>query len=196
LYDISLSIAGMRYSDYYGLLGLDSNASVDEIKKAYRNKARIYHPDINHSPDAKDKFIQVTEAYEFLIANFESLKSDEEAFRQAMEDWRKYRQDRSRQRAHAYAHASYVQFKATRFYKTTRIFDATRIIFSLILSIIMVLFTVFGYIYRLRNPIPGLENPSVLSFLMLLILSMLFFIVSVIYLKAYQETSKKHRKKS
>jgi len=182
-------------SNYYRLLGLNIDASLEDIKKAYRQKARLFHPDINHEPDAKDKFILVTEAYEFLVANYGKLGHDDEAYRQAMEDWRKYRQNRSRQRARAYAHSSYVQFKNTRFYKTTRIFDATRIIFSLALSIIMILFTILGYIIRLRHPIPGLEDPSVFSFLMLLILSMLFFIISIIYLKAYRETSKKHRKK-
>jgi hypothetical protein len=186
----------MRFSDYYQLLGLNLNASLEDIKKAYRQKARLYHPDINHEPDAKDKFILVTEAYEFLVANYGKLGHDDEAYRQAMEDWRKYRQDRSRQRARAYARSTYVQFKNTNFYKTTRIFDATRIIFSLILSILMILATIGGYIIRLRDPIPGLEGPSVFSFLMLLVLSMLFFIISLIYLKAYRETSKKHRKKA
>jgi len=184
----------MRSSEYFELLGLKTNASLDDIKKAYRQKARLYHPDINHAPDAKEKFILVTEAYEFLIANYDNVKSDEEAFRQAMEDWRKYRQNRSRQRAHAYAQSSYIRFKATKFYKTTRIFDATRIIFSLVLSIMIILYTIIGYIYRLRNPIPDLENPSIFSFMMLLIMGMIFFIVSLIYLKAYQEKSKKRRK--
>ena len=186
----------MRFSDYYQLLGLNLNASLEDIKKAYRQKARAYHPDINHEPDAKDKFILVTEAYEFLVANYGKLGHDDEAYRKAMEDWRKYRQNRSRQRAHAYAHSTYVQFKNTNFYKTTRIFDITRIIFSLILSILMILATIAGYIIRLRDPIPGLEDPSVFSFLMLLVLSMLFFIISLIYLKAYRETTKKHRKKA
>ena len=99
----------------------------------------------------------VTEAYEFLVANYDKMRSDDEAYRQAMEDWRKYRQDRSRQRARAYAQASYVQFKNTNFYKTTRIFDATRIIFSLIISILMILDHYIGYIYRLKNPILDLK---------------------------------------
>ena len=88
----------MTLSDYYRILGVPSNSSLDEIKKAYRQKARLYHPDINHDPEAKNKFIQVTEAYEFLIANFEKVTNDDEAYYQAMEDWRKYRQDRSRAR--------------------------------------------------------------------------------------------------
>jgi len=184
----------VRSSYYFDLLEVNITASVDDIKKAYRQKARLYHPDINHSPDAKEKFIRVTEAYEFLIANYDRLTNSDEAYRQAMEDWRKYRQDRSRQRARAYAHASYVRFRASRFYKTTRIFDATTIIFSLAISIIVILYTVFGYIYRLKNPLPDIENPSVFTFLALLILGMLFFLISLIYLKAYLETSRKRRK--
>jgi hypothetical protein len=186
----------MTLKDYYTILGLPANSSVEEIKKAYRKKARLYHPDINPSPDAKDMFICVTEAYEFLLAYHEKITSDDLEYNQAMEDWRKYRQYRSHKRANAYARTSYSTFKNTKFYKTTRIFDGTTIIFSFVISIMVLIYTVFGYIYRLHHPIPGLEKPSVFSFIMLLILGVIFFVVSVIYLKAYQETSRKHKRKS
>ena len=186
----------MTLADYYEILGIPVDSSIEEIKKAYRKKARLYHPDINPSPDAKDLFISITEAYEFLIANHEKIKSDDQAYHQAMEDWRKYRQYRSRKRASAYARTSYGTFKNTRFYKTTRIFDGTTIIFSLVISIIVLISTIYGYLYRLNHPIPGLEKPSVFAFIMLLLLGMIFFVVSIIYLKAYQETSKNYKKKS
>jgi hypothetical protein len=186
----------MTITDYYKILGIPSNSSIDEIKKAYRRKARLYHPDINPSPDAKDHFISITEAYEFLIANHDKIKSDEQLYQQAMDDWRKYRQDRSRKRATVYAHTSYGSFKNTKFYKTTRIFDGTTIIASFIVSIMVLIYTIYGYVFRLRHPIPGLEKPSVFAFLMLLLLGVIFFVVSYIYLRAYQETSKKRKKKS
>lgn len=186
----------MTLTDYYEILGLPVDSSLEEIKKAYRKKARLYHPDVNPSSSAKDLFISVTEAYEFLIVNHEKIKSDDQAYRKAMEDWRKYRQDRSRKRATAYARTSYATFKNTRFYKTTRIFDGTTIIFSFVISIMVLTYTVYGYIYRLRHPIPDLEKPSVFVFIMLLLMGMIFFVVSFIYLKAYQETSKKRKKKS
>jgi uncharacterized membrane protein len=113
-----------------------------------------------------------------------------------MDDWRKYRQDRSRKRASVYARSSYETFKSSKFYKTTRIFDRTSIIFSFIVSIMVLTYTVYGYFFRLKHPIPGLEKPSVFAFIMLLLLGMIFFIVSFIYLRAYQETSKKRKKKS
>jgi hypothetical protein len=186
----------MIFSDYYKVLGLPLNASADEIKKAYRQKARIYHPDINPAPEAKDLFILATEAYEFLIANHYLLSNENAASQQAMEDWRKYRQDRSRQRARVYARASYIHFKRTKFYRTTRILDGTSIIFSLIVSIVVIFFTIAGYLYRLKHPEPDIEIPAIVSFIMLLLIGMIFFLVSLVYLKAYIETSKKHQKKS
>jgi hypothetical protein len=185
----------MTLTDYYEILGLPPDSSIDEIKKAYRRKARLYHPDINPAPDAKDKFISITEAYEFLLANHEKIKTSEQAYNEAMEDWRKYRQDRSRTRATVYARTSYSKFKDTKFYKTTRIFDGTTIFFSFFVSIIVLVYTIYGYIFRLKHPIPGMDKPSVFAFVMLLFIGMVFFVVSFIYLRAYQETSRKRKKK-
>lgn len=184
----------MTLSDYYEILGIPDNSSLEDIKKAYRKKAHLYHPDINHLPEAKDLFINATEAYEFLLANFEKLTHNDEAYNKAMEDWRKYRQDRSHQRAKAYARTPYSHFKETRFYKTTRIFDGTTIIFSLAISIMVLIYTIYGYIFRLKHPIPGLEKPSVLLFVLLLMLGTIFFVVSFIYLKAFNQTRRKSKK--
>jgi hypothetical protein len=186
----------MTSAEYFQVLGIPSDSSIDDIKKAYRCKARLYHPDINPDPLAKDKFISATEAYEFLIANFNRLSGSDEAYRVAAEEWRKYRQDRSKQRARAYAQASYIRFKKTNFYKTTRIFDATTIIFSLVISIAVLIYTIFGYFYRIHHPIPGVENPTIVAFIGLLFLGMIFFVISFVFLKAHIETSKKHRKKA
>jgi len=49
--------------DYYEVLGVSKDASQEDIKRAYRKLAVQYHPDRNKSPDATDKFKEVSEAY-------------------------------------------------------------------------------------------------------------------------------------
>lgn len=52
--------------DLYETLGVDRDASFDEIKKAYRKLARSFHPDVNPDPKMADKFKEITAAYEIL----------------------------------------------------------------------------------------------------------------------------------
>ena len=57
----------MALAHYYRILGLRTGASFDNVKLAYRNLARLYHPDVNPGDQlAKEKFIQVTQAYQAL----------------------------------------------------------------------------------------------------------------------------------
>lgn len=56
----------MEYKDYYKIMGVERNASADDIKRAYRKLARKYHPDVSKEPDAEAKFKDVGEAYEVL----------------------------------------------------------------------------------------------------------------------------------
>ncbi len=53
----------MSNRDYYETLGIDRNASEDEIKGAFRKLARQLHPDVNKEPDAEEKFKEINEAY-------------------------------------------------------------------------------------------------------------------------------------
>lgn len=59
-------MAGYRKKDYYEILGVPRNATKDEIKKAYRKLVLQYHPDRNKSPDAEEKFKEISEAYAVL----------------------------------------------------------------------------------------------------------------------------------
>jgi molecular chaperone DnaJ len=52
--------------DYYEILGVPRNATLEQIKDAYRTLALKYHPDRNKSPDAEEKFKEISEAYAVL----------------------------------------------------------------------------------------------------------------------------------
>jgi curved DNA-binding protein len=52
--------------DFYEILGVSKTATPDEIQRSYRKLARTYHPDINKSPDAEERFKEISEAYDVL----------------------------------------------------------------------------------------------------------------------------------
>lgn len=65
--------------DYYGILGLNRNATKEEIKAAYRNLAKKFHPDLNkENPKlAEEKFKEVSEAYEVLVDDDKRARYDQ-----------------------------------------------------------------------------------------------------------------------
>jgi curved DNA-binding protein len=74
--------------DYYEILGVQRNASQEDIQRAYRRLARTYHPDLNSDPVAEDRFKEISEAYNVLSdpatrRRYDAFGSD---FRQIPED--------------------------------------------------------------------------------------------------------------
>lgn len=67
----------MAKRDFYEILGVSKTASVDEIKKAYREKAKRFHPDANQgNTDAEEKFKEASEAYSILSDSDKRAKYD------------------------------------------------------------------------------------------------------------------------
>ena len=56
----------MEYKDYYKIMGLKRDASLEDIKRSYRKLARKYHPDVSNENDAEAKFKEFAEDYEVL----------------------------------------------------------------------------------------------------------------------------------
>lgn len=73
-------MAGMNDKDYYAILGVDKDASAKDIQKAFQQKARKLHPDVNKEPDAEERFKEVSEAYAVLSdeqkrARYDAMRS-------------------------------------------------------------------------------------------------------------------------
>ena len=75
---------------YYQRLGVDPGASASDVKRAYRALARRYHPDVNATPEARQHFLDSTEAYQHILRNLQvSLTEstpDTTAFEQLYQD--------------------------------------------------------------------------------------------------------------
>lgn len=89
----------MEFVDYYKVLGVDKNASENDIKKAYRKLARKLHPDLNpNDKEANKKFQQINEANEVLSDPEKRQKYDKYGKDwQHAEEFEKARQSQSRQ---------------------------------------------------------------------------------------------------
>ena len=115
--------------DYHKILGIETNADLQEIKKAYRKKAKMYHPDKNKHPLAEDAFILVNEAYIMLsnpASKGEEIDHDKRkkyygnssaGFQSASER----QQEAARKRAKEYAHRSYEDFVNSPIYRTAMV---------------------------------------------------------------------------
>ena len=55
-----------QLKDYYRIMGLPRNASIEDIKTVYKKLAKEFHPDINKTPEAEAKMKEVNEAYGIL----------------------------------------------------------------------------------------------------------------------------------
>lgn len=72
--------------DYYAVLGVASDASIEAVKQAYRKKTLQLHPDRNMAPDAADRFRDVQEAYETLADANRRHDYDENRRRNLLEE--------------------------------------------------------------------------------------------------------------
>lgn len=146
-------------NNYHQILGITSNASLDQIKKAYRSKAKLLHPDINKAANAQEQFVLLNEAYEYLLNTAgnhtnQSKRAQEQANRQAayQGQWERQEKEKARARAHAYARMKYEAYIKSDIYKTT---EAINFVIDFMTTCLILLLVVGLPIlsYRIHGPV-------------------------------------------
>jgi hypothetical protein len=100
----------MTLADYYDVLGLNANADINDLKRAFRHKAKEFHPDLNVSPDAENEFIRIHKAYENVLNHLEGKETT-----QLYEDiLYKFRKEYRKQQAYNFARRQFDEKKKER----------------------------------------------------------------------------------
>lgn len=129
--------------EYYEILGVNESTEINEIKRAYRNKTKILHPDINKNINAHEEFITLTEAYKYLIAVKSGQIKLDNSYNETNDV---YNYEKAREEATRYANMQYREFKNTDEYKNSEasVVITDHIIFAL--RLLLILAPLIGYI--------------------------------------------------
>jgi len=140
---------------YNEILGVDRNANSEQIRSAYRKKAKLLHPDINKSSDANEKFIRLHEAYECLLyintgkyfnENLKRYQTTKTHKTKTARERDYERREQSRSRAKYYSGISYAEFEKSDFTKMSSVLDVLNYILNfLILSIPFAVLIITGF---------------------------------------------------
>jgi curved DNA-binding protein CbpA len=139
-------------NNYYKILNIPFEASIDDLKHAYRKLAYKYHPDVSKLPNARELFIELNEAYEYLSNKLE-LENElrhrkamgyEDTAQSIIDNWLIGERERIRNRANNYANMKFRNFKKTKIYRTTEILTNYLNIIILFFGILVFFGSVFG----------------------------------------------------
>lgn len=133
---------------YYRTLGVSSKATIEEIKRAFRQKAKELHPDKNKSPDANEQFILLTEAYECLT-NIKTGKTKvQQQATTSYADWQRDSKEQARQHAREYAKMQYEEYKKTDHYKKSQAAETVIEHLCFFSSILIIISPLLGFLFK------------------------------------------------
>ncbi|MFM7770762.1 MAG: J domain-containing protein [Bacteroidota bacterium] len=147
--------------NYYAVLGIQSSASEAEIKKAYRDGCKKYHPDLNAHPDAHLMFIEIHEAYEFLCDEtnrrlyHRSISSDHkrQGNQQKYQNWQQQKSREAQKRATYYAQQDFESFKKSKYYKLASNINLGYNLLFLGLCLMIIVVPLYMYVEQQTYPL-------------------------------------------
>jgi len=174
------------FDKYYRVLNLNSDASNAQIKNAYRNLAKQYHPDRSGTSATRGQFIEVNEAYEILmrrddyvrdaIKRYQARRSRERST--AAYARREPRGATHSDRATGYADMRFQDFEKSPIYKTAVVVNSYIDYIFVSLGVIMIVSPIYGYISQLGKDVPVHKKAE---FHLLPIFIGAFFLIGVWY---------------
>jgi hypothetical protein len=133
---------------YYRVLGISAQSSVEELKKAYRHKAKLLHPDRNKHPDAHENFILLNEAYEYLLklktGNIPAWTNTSAQVKREHEE-----REKAKARAQEYARMRYEEFVNSPHYRSlvslSTVLDYLYAAFGIVIFLVVPVVVAFSY---------------------------------------------------
>jgi curved DNA-binding protein CbpA len=146
---------------YYKILRIPANSRLEDIKKAYRKLAHEFHPDVSRLSDARERFIEINEAYEYLTNKLkleQALKANynehEETAQEIIDAWLAGERERMRARAKKYADMKYRNFKKSETYRATLKMDYSLQYAGLVLGCFVIAGCFWGVLSQWKsNPV-------------------------------------------
>ncbi|MEN9999898.1 MAG: hypothetical protein RI922_2888 [Bacteroidota bacterium] len=137
---------------YFSLLGIPKTASLDELKKAFRNKAKKIHPDRNPSLTAHSDFLELNEAFDFLSSFLKENKqfgSEESTIVNSYDNWEKTVKENVRKKVKEQARMSFQAYMNSEHFRSDTLIESffTHLIFLFTVFNLFILPIVLAYHY-------------------------------------------------
>ena len=142
----------------YSILGIQENSTINEVKKAYRKKAKLLHPDRNNSKNAHQEFIELNKAYEEIIY----LKTNKSSSSNKFEEELRREREEARKRAERHAQMKYEEYINSDFYKNSQ---AAIDVFNQLYVISSILLLLTPFIFYLFKGLKGLGMGMIITFI-------------------------------
>jgi hypothetical protein len=143
----------MQFDKYYSILEVDKEVSLAELKRSYRRKVKQFHPDVSMQPDAQNKFVELTEAYEFILARIldkmnkpfmTESENDLIIWDNSRQEWMREQMAKLRQKAREEARKKFEEYRNSPAYKITNALSRGSDIVVFILGLLIIVAAITG----------------------------------------------------